>query len=226
MQQFAYAASHDLQEPLRAVSGFAQILGRRYTGKLDADADTIISHMTSGANRMRALIDDLLLFSRVGLENDRRTHVPLTSPLEVARATLAHRMSETSAQLEVSALPTVYGDERLLAQLFQNLLGNSIKYAGPHPPRMQLSAHVDDGFAHVRLRDFGIGVPEAARERVFQIFQRLHTREEYPGTGVGLALCRRIVERHGGRIWLESPDGPGCTVHFTLPLHRISDERT
>ncbi len=224
LQQFAYAASHDLQEPLRAVAGFAQILGRRYTGRLDDDADVIIRHMTEGATRMRTLIDDLLTFSRVGSGNANVVTVPLRSLVDDALANIAHTVSETGAIIEVEELPTVDADRTLMIQLFQNLIGNSLKYAGRAAPRVRISGITHADHVEVRVRDWGIGVPPAAAERVFQIFQRLHTRDEYAGTGVGLALCRRIVERHGGSIRLTQPeDGAGCIVHFTLPANRGHD---
>lgn len=218
LQQFAYAASHDLQEPLRAVSGFAQILGRRYAGRLDADADAIIGHMTAGAIRMRGLIDDLLAFSRVGSGRAAPTPTPLRDVIDDALGDLAHAIAETGASIEIDAMPIVEIDRPLMVQVFQNLIGNSLKYAGPSVPRIHISSVEQPAHHEVIVRDWGIGVPAAASERVFQIFQRLHTRDEYPGTGVGLALCRRIVERHGGTIWLAQPDGAGCAIHFTLPL--------
>lgn len=224
LQQFAYAASHDLQEPLRAVAGFAQILGRRYTGRLDDDADVIIRHMSEGATRMRTLIDDLLTFSRVGSGNANVVTVPLRSLVDDALANIAHTVAETEAIIEVEELPTVDADRTLMIQLFQNLIGNSLKYAGRAAPRVRISGITHAGHVEVRVRDWGIGVPPAAAERVFQIFQRLHTRDEYAGTGVGLALCRRIVERHGGSIRITQPeDGAGCIVHFTLPANRGHD---
>lgn len=224
LQQFAYAASHDLQEPLRAVAGFAQILGRRYAGRLDDDADVIIRHMTEGATRMRTLIDALLTFSRVGSGTANVATVPLRQVVEDALANIAHTVSETGAIIEVADLPTVDADHTLMIQLFQNLIGNSLKYAGRAAPRVTISSLTHADRVEVRVRDWGIGVPPAAAERVFQIFQRLHTRDEYAGTGVGLALCRRIVERHGGSIWLTQPeDGAGCIVHFTLPANRGYD---
>lgn len=218
LQQFAYAASHDLQEPLRAVAGFAQILGRRYAGRLDADADTIIGHMTDGASRMRTLIEDLLMFSRVGSGTTQPTREPLQEIIDAALANLGHAITERGASIEIGPMPVVRVDRALMVQVFQNLIGNSLKYAGTSAPRVHITCTQHPGHFEVVVRDWGIGVPDVAAERVFQIFQRLHTRDEYPGTGVGLSLCRRIVDRHGGTIWLTQPDGPGCAIHFTLPL--------
>lgn len=218
LQQFAYAASHDLQEPLRAVSGFAQILGHRYAGRLDGDADMIIGHMTEGAKRMRNLIDDLLTFSRVGEGDTRRTTTPLRDIVDTALQNLTSAVAERGAVIEVETLPTVAIDRPLMVQLFQNLIGNSIKYAGAAAPYVHISYRTHRDRYEIIVRDRGIGVPADAATRVFQIFQRLHTRDEYDGTGIGLALCRRIVERHDGSIWLSQPDGPGCAIHFTLPV--------
>ncbi|WP_461413409.1 PAS domain-containing sensor histidine kinase [Gemmatimonas sp.] len=218
LEQFAYASSHDLQEPLRAISGFAQILGRRYSGKLDPEADVIIGHMSDGVNRMRSLIDDLLAFSRVGSKLEVGAPARLSAAVEEALHNLSSSVQDTGATVNVGALPTVSADHRLMVQLFQNLIGNSIKYAGATSPRIEITSRSHDTEVEITVRDHGIGIPEVMAERVFQIFQRLHTREEYPGTGIGLALCRRIVDRHGGRIWLTQPEGTGCCIHFTVPL--------
>ena len=217
LQQFAYAASHDLQEPLRAVSGCAQILKQRYQGKLDSPADELIGHMVGGAERMRSLIDDLLAYSRVGTQGAELTEVRLDEPLAEARRSLLVSEAETQADVTAGPLPTLQVDRRYMVQLFQNLLSNAIKYAGSSPPQIDIRSWRENGAWVIAVRDQGIGIPEDARERIFEIFQRLHTRDEYPGTGVGLALCRRIVERHQGRIWVAPVSGPGTEFRFTLP---------
>ncbi|QJR37354.1 PAS domain-containing sensor histidine kinase [Gemmatimonas groenlandica] len=220
LQQFAYAASHDLQEPLRAVSGCAQILRQRYHGKLDLQADELIGHMVGGADRMRSLIDDLLAYSRVGTQGAELTEVSLAEPVEEAGRNLHLSATEASAVVTVGQLPSLQVDRRQMVQLFQNLMSNAIKYAGSAPPRIEIRSWCENGSWILAIRDQGIGIPTDARERIFEIFQRLHTREEYPGTGVGLALCRRIVERHHGRIWVEPVEGAGTEFRFTLPAPR------
>lgn len=216
LQQFAYAASHDLQEPLRAVSGCAQILQQRYRGTLDSQADELIDHMVGGAARMRSLIDDLLAYSRVGTQGAELTDVALADAVEEASRNLLRAATESNAVVTVGQLPSLRVDRRQMVQLFQNLLSNAIKYAGNAPPRIEIRSWRENGTWTMAIRDHGIGVPMDARERIFEIFQRLHTRDEYPGTGVGLALCRRIVERHSGRIWVEPVEGAGTEFRFTL----------
>lgn len=216
LQQFAYAASHDLQEPLRAVSGCAQILRQRYHGKLNSQADELIGHMVGGADRMRSLIDDLLAYSRVGTQGAELTDVSLADSVEEARRNLLLAATEANAVVTVGQLPSLQVDRRQMVQLFQNLMSNAIKYAGTAPPRIEIRSWRDNDRWIMAIRDQGIGIPTDARERIFEIFQRLHTRDEYPGTGVGLALCRRIVERHHGRIWVEPVEGAGTEFRFTL----------
>jgi len=217
LQQFAFAASHDLQEPLRAMAGCAQILESEYRGRLDADADELIEHMVDGAKRMQQLIEDLLSFSRVGTHGDAFGTVSLRTALADALRNVQQAVEESGAEVTVDQLPTITADQFQLTQLFQNLVGNAIKYRSATAPRVSVRAERRDGLWEIAVRDNGIGIPVEARERVFQIFQRLHTRTDYPGTGVGLALCRRIVERHGGRIWIAPTDGAGTEFRFTLP---------
>ena len=217
LQQFAFAASHDLQEPLRAMAGCAQILQSSYRGRLDADADELIGHMVDGATRMRQLIDDLLSFSRVGTHGETFGLVPLESALADALRNLQQAVTESGAEITMGHLPTVTADRAQFVQLFQNLVGNAIKYRSIAVPKISVRGERRDGLWEIVVRDNGIGVPAEGRERVFQIFQRLHSRTEYPGTGVGLALCRRIVERHGGQIWIAPADGAGTEIRFTLP---------
>ncbi len=217
LQQFAYAASHDLQEPLRAVSGCSQILRQRYHGKLDSQADELIGHMVSGTERMRSLIDDLLAYSRVGTQGADLVELSLAEAMEEARRNLELAATEAQAEIAIGTLPSLRADRRQMVQLLQNLLANAIKYSGAAPPKAEIRSWRHGDAWVIAVRDHGIGIPEDARERIFEIFQRLHTRDEYPGTGVGLALCRRIVERHGGRIWVEPVTGTGAEFRFTLP---------
>jgi PAS domain S-box-containing protein len=217
LRQFAYAASHDLQEPLRAVAGCAQLFASRYATTLDAEGQELIRHMVEGSTRMKHLIEDLLAYSRVESHGTELAPVDAVDAVSEAILNLRQAVRESHAEVVVAGLPAVYADRRQLTQLFQNLLSNAIKYAGHAPPHITVTAEPMADAWLFTVRDRGIGIPPDARERVFAIFQRLHGREEYPGTGVGLALCRRIVERHGGRIWIEPTTGPGTEVRFTLP---------
>ena len=218
LEQFAYVASHDLQEPLRAVAGCGQILKRRYgQDKLDAAGVALVDHMVEGAARMQALILDLLAFSRVGARGHEL--VPTDCAQAVARALklLDAAIQESQAQLTIGELPRVRADADQLGQLFQNLIGNAIKYRGSAPAHIAIGARPNGQDYELWVQDNGIGIEPQYFEKIFVLFQRLHTREEYPGTGIGLAICKRIVERHGGRIWVESELGRGTTFHFTLP---------
>ena len=217
LQQFAYVASHDLQEPLRMVASYTQLLGRRYQGKLDADADEFIGYAVEGANRMQQLIKDLLAYSRV---TQRAAFKPMDSDraLEVALSNLHMAIEKQQAVVTHDPLPTVVADGTQLAQLFQNLVSNAIKFHGGRPPRIHVSAVQHEHEWLFAVRDDGIGIDPQYADRIFVIFQRLHTSAEYPGTGIGLALCKKIVERHGGRIWVESQFGHGATFYFTVPL--------
>ena len=217
LQQFAYVASHDLQEPLRMVASYTQLLARRYRGQLDADADEFIGFAVDGVTRMQALINDLLAYSRAGRKEGDRTHVPLGEVVDKVVRVLGPAITTADAVVTCDRLPTVWGDAGQLGQLLQNLIGNAIKFRGSEPPRVHVSARREDGEWLVSVRDNGIGIAPEFTSRIFVIFQRLHSRNEYPGTGIGLAICRKIVERHGGRIWVESEPGHGATFHFTLP---------
>ena len=218
LEQFAYVASHDLQEPLRAVAGPLQLLQRRYEGKLDERADEFIGHAVDGATRMQSLIDDLLSYSRVGRLEDPKQPVPVEHALEFALKNLAIVMQETQAQVTHDPLPTVQGIASQLTLLFQNLIGNALKFRHKaRPVRIHVGAQPVGDAWQISVADNGIGIAEQYFERIFVIFQRLHTRREYPGTGLGLALCKRIVEHHGGKIWLESKPDEGTTFFFTLP---------
>jgi PAS domain S-box-containing protein len=218
LEQFAYVASHDLQEPLRMVASFTQLLAERYKGKLDRDADDFIGFAVDGATRMQRLINDLLVYSRVN--GPGHPLVPAESQAAFADAVrnLALAIEDTAAIVTCDPLPAVRGDAGQLLQLFQNLLGNAIKFHQPgQPPRVHVSARREEDQWTFAVADNGIGVPPQFHERIFEIFQRLHNRKKYPGTGIGLAVCRRVVERHKGRIWLESEAGRGTTFFFTLP---------
>lgn len=218
LAQFAYAASHDLQEPLRAVSGCAQILRSRYGERLDPQGENLIEHIVDGADRMRNLVQDLLTYSRVGTV--QRAHVPvaLDEVILLAWEDLRARVAETGAALDAAPLPVVVGDLSQLRQLFANLFSNALKYRSERPPRVGVRVGIRGSEVDVDVSDNGIGIAPTYHERVFVLFERLHTRVEYPGTGIGLALCRRIAEKHGGTIRIVPRDGVGTTVRVTLPL--------
>ncbi len=218
LEQFAYVASHDLREPLRAVSGCAQILKNNCGGKLDEDADAMIGHVVDGAKRMADIIDDLLALSQIGSQGKPFAKTAIEKPLALALENLSVLIRERGVTVRHDALPVLPVDGSQLALLFQNLIGNAIKFCGDRAPEIDIGATSDgNGFWIISVHDNGIGIDPKYFERIFGIFQRLHTRDEYPGTGIGLAICKKIVERHGGRIWPESAPGAGATFHFTLP---------
>jgi len=216
LQQFAYVASHDLQEPLRAIGGFVQLLQRRYQGKLDSKADEYIGFAVDGVDRMQQLINDLLAYTRVGTHGKTFEFVDCNDAVDGAVMNLQLAVREKNATVARDELPTVAGDRTQLTLLFQNLISNAVKFHGDEPPRVHISAKRSDERWLFSVRDNGIGIDPKYADRAFVIFQRLQNRREYPGTGIGLALCKRIVERHGGRIWVESEPGKGTTVLFTL----------
>ncbi len=223
LQQFAYVASHDLQEPLRMVASYTQLLARRYKGKLDSDADEFIGYAVDGATRMQRLINDLLAYSRVTSQGKAFELVDCNQLLEDVLRTLRLAIEESRAVVTHDALPKVMADSGQLAQLFQNLVSNGIKFHGAELPRVHVSAERRNHEWLFSVRDNGIGVDPQFADRIFVIFQRLHDREEYPGTGIGLALCKKIVERHGGNIWVESQPGRGATFFFTIPIEQRRD---
>jgi signal transduction histidine kinase len=217
LQQFAYVASHDLQEPLRMVGSYCQLLQRRYRGKLGPDADEFIGFAVEGAKRMQNLINDLLLYSRVGTKGKQLAATPMEQVLDSALANLTVAIGEAEAEITRDPLPTVMGDTVQLTQLLQNLVGNALKFRDGVPVRIHVGAERDGAMWRIRVQDNGIGIQPQYAERIFMIFQRLHTRQEYPGTGIGLSICKKIVERHGGRIWFESAPAKGSIFNFTLP---------
>ncbi|QCS44266.1 PAS domain S-box protein [Natrinema versiforme] len=218
LEQFAYAASHDLQEPLRMVSSYLQLIEGRYADDLDADGREFIEYAVDGADRMRDMIDGLLEYSRIDSQGDPFEPVDLDAVLEDVLTDLQVMIDRQDAEITAASLPEVTGDSRQLRQLFQNLLSNAIEYSGDEPPRVRVSAERSGRNWEISVRDEGIGIDPDDQDRVFRVFQRLHSREEYDGTGIGLALCRRIVERHGGRIWVDSEPGEGSTFSFTIPV--------
>jgi PAS domain S-box-containing protein len=216
LEQFAYIASHDLQEPLRMVGSYVQLLARRYRGRLDADADLFIDFAVEGATRMQQLINDLLSFSRAGRQQEPLAPVDCNEVLANARKNLQRAIEEAGASIQAEPLPTVLGNASQLTQVFQNLLANAIKFHGPQPPQIWVSAEAAGEEWVFAVRDNGIGIDPQYFKKIFIIFQRLHGKKEYPGTGIGLALTNKIIEQHGGRIWIESTPGQGTTFFFTL----------
>jgi len=219
LEQFAYVASHDLQEPLRMVASYSQLLERRYRDKLDSDAEEFIEFIVDGATRMQALINDLLAFSRVGTRGKPFEPTDMADVVARAISNVQLAIEEAGAQVDVGPMPAVVGDSSQLAQLFQNLISNAIKFRGEDAPRVTITAEPAGEAVTFSLTDNGIGIDPQYAERIFLLFQRLHTKREYAGTGIGLAICKKIVERHGGRIWVEGKPGEGTTFHFTLPLN-------
>jgi PAS domain S-box-containing protein len=220
LEQFAYVASHDLQEPLRMVASYTQLLGRRYESKLDSDAREFMAYIVDGATRMKQLIEDLLAYSRVGTKSEGFKPVSSEAALRRALFSLRAAIDESGAVVTHDTMPTVHADEVQLGQLFQNLMGNALKFRSASVPRIHIAVkHLEQEF-HFEVRDNGIGIEPQYFERIFMVFQRLHNKGEYPGTGIGLAICKKVIERHGGRIWVESRPGEGSSFHFTLPKAR------
>jgi signal transduction histidine kinase len=216
LEQFAYVASHDLQEPLRMVSSFTQLLAQRYHDRLDQDAKEFIAFAVDGASRMQRLIQDLLAYSRVGTRGAGFAPTDADAALRAALGNLQAAIRETGAEVIHDPLPSVWADATQLTQVFQNLIGNAIKFHGDAPPRVRVSATPNGDDWVFAVADNGIGIDPQYCDRVFVIFQRLHSGDRYPGTGIGLALCQRIVQRHGGRLWVESTPGQGATFYFTM----------
>ncbi len=221
LEQFAYIASHDLQEPLRSVSGYTQLLQRRYLNRLDADADDFIGFVVEGVGRMQRLIEGLLEYSRAARKLATET-VDCEECVAASLSNLRHTLGETQGEVVRESLPRLPGDRTRLTQLFQNLIGNALKYRSEAAPRIKIEVHPEENYWHFAVLDNGIGIDPQFHERIFQMFQRLHTVQQYPGTGIGLALCKRIVDGHGGRLWVESRAGQGASFHFTLPKKELA----
>jgi signal transduction histidine kinase len=218
LEQFAYVASHDLQEPLRMVTAYTQLLGERYRGKLDETADKFIGYASEGAQRMQVLIQDLLAFSRVGRKETCES-VDCNTVMKEVIQTLTSAIQESGAVVTCADLPAVWADRTQMAQVFQNLIGNAIKFRGTAPPVVSVQAEKARQHWLFTVSDNGIGIAPEYAENIFVVFQRLHARTEYPGNGIGLAICKKIVERCGGKIWVESQAGQGSTFKFTMPCH-------
>jgi two-component system, chemotaxis family, sensor kinase Cph1 len=223
LEQFAYVASHDLQEPLRMVSSYVQLFAKRYQGQVDAQADKYIKYAVEGAGRMQLLIGGLLEYSRVGRYETPPAIVGADLALDQAISNLRSALDEARAVMTRDPLPDVIADAAQLMQVFQNLLANAVKFRRPGvPPRIHVTAErVGDEWLF-SVQDNGIGIARQHAERVFVIFQRLHTRAQYPGTGIGLSICKKVIERHGGRIWIDSEPAQGATFRFTLPATRTT----
>jgi PAS domain S-box-containing protein len=218
LQQFAYVASHDLQEPLRMVTSYMQIIAEQYKGKLDGDADEFIGYAVDGAMRMRQLINALLEYSRVGTRGGQLGPISLEEVLQEVYSNLEVAIRETSAEITADEMPTIVADPVQMTQLFQNLISNAIKFRGKSPPRIHISARRTKSLWVFSVTDHGIGIDREHYESIFVIFRRLHGRMEYPGTGIGLAICKKIIDRLGGRIWVESEPGKGSAFYFTVPV--------
>jgi PAS domain S-box-containing protein len=217
LEQFAYVASHDLQEPLRMISSFMELLSAQYAEQLDENAQEYIDFAVDGAQRMQRLVLNLLTFSRVGTRGKSFEKIECEDVLEISLTNLKVALEESAAVVTHDPLPVVMADEDQLAQLFQNLIGNAIKFIEEGPPKVHIGVSEGKGFHRFSIQDNGIGIAPENLERIFGASQRLHSIDEYPGTGLGLAICKKIVERHGGRIWVESEPGVGSTFYFTLP---------
>jgi len=218
LEQFAYAASHDLQEPLRMVVSYLQLLERRYKGKLDSNADDFIHFAVDGANRMREMIKALLSYSRVGSHGKPFELVSMEKMMTEVLDNLNVAVSESHAAVTHDPLPDVLADAGQVTLLFQNLIANAIKFRREGPPQIHISAEQDADSWTFAVRDNGIGIEPEYMERIFDVFQRLHNPAKYAGTGIGLAICKRIVERHKGRLWVESEPGVGSTFFIRLPM--------
>lgn len=223
LEQFAYVASHDLQEPLRMVRSFSELLAKRYKGKFDKDADEFIEFILDGSKRMQTLVQDLLAYSRVG--SRAKALVPTNSRevLDGVLSQLKLALEQAGAQITFDNLPMVLADDTQLGQVFQNLISNAIKFHSDQPPKIHVSAKQSEDQWIFSVQDNGIGIDPEYFDRVFVMFQRLHGKDEYPGTGIGLAVCKRIVDRHGGKIWIQSQIGKGSTFFFSLPVAEPKD---
>ena len=224
LQNFAHVRSHDLREPLRTMRAYSQLLQRRYAGQLDLQADAFLEYIANGAEKMDKLVTDLVTYSRaVERDGGALEQVELKKSVAWARENLRTRIVQAGAEIDCDELPTVYGDELQLVQLFQNLLSNSLKFRRPEePPRVRISAELHGSEWIIAVSDNGIGVPPEHQDRIFGIFKRLHGRE-IPGTGIGLAICRKIAQNHRGRIWVDSEPGRGATFFFSIPTEQATE---
>jgi light-regulated signal transduction histidine kinase (bacteriophytochrome) len=217
LQQFVYVASHDLQEPLRMVTSFLSLMERTFKHQLDPKAKEYIDYALEGGNRMRDLINDVLAYSRLDAHGKKFAPVDMNAVIAEVLTTLRETIEENKADVTVDPLPTVAADESQMMQVMQNLIGNALKFHGPDRPIIRISSSPEEREWTISVKDNGIGLDMADAEKIFLMFQRLNNRDEYPGTGIGLAVAKKIVERHGGRIWVESKLGKGATFFFTIP---------
>jgi len=219
LEQFAYSASHDLREPLHVVAGFLGLLAKRCQGKIDAKGEDYIDQALKAVKRMEQMIDDILSYSRISTRGKEFEVTDCNSVLDQVLEDLKLAITESGASITRDPLPTVMADSSQLARVFQNLIGNAIKFRGDKPPQIRVGAKQHDNEWRFFVQDNGIGIPSKDCERVFLMFERLHDKSKYSGTGIGLAICKKIVERHGGRVWVESEPGQGSTFYFTIPRH-------
>jgi light-regulated signal transduction histidine kinase (bacteriophytochrome) len=217
LEQFTYIASHDLKEPLRMISSFTQLLEKRYKDKIDEDANDFIKFITEGVVRMQDLINSLLAYSRIGKLSKEFEKIDLNDVLKNVIDNLQQLINETNAEVIYDSLPSLFVDKNQLLQVFQNLISNAIKFHGKESPQVRVSARPDNQCWVFSIRDNGIGIDPKDFERIFIIFQRLHAKDEYDGTGIGLAICKKIIEHHSGKIWVESEVGKGSTFYFSIP---------
>ncbi|WP_424103496.1 ATP-binding protein [Moorena producens] len=220
LEQFAYVASHDLQEPLRKVKSFTELLVEEYQGKLDREADKYMAYIVDGVFRMQSLIKDLLAYSRLGRSELTFEPTDIAEVLEQVLENLSVTIKENHAVITHDPLPTISANPQHMVELFQNLISNGIKFRSEATPEIHIEAQLQESKWLIGVRDNGIGIPTKYAERIFSIFQRLHGRSKYPGTGIGLAICQKIVQCHGGNIWVESESGVGSRFYFTLPIHQ------
>jgi signal transduction histidine kinase len=225
LKQFAYIASHDLKEPLRMITSFLQLLERRYKDKLDQDANEFIGFAVEGAKRLDEMINDLLEFSKVTRKKIECSKVDINKVLEQTKMNLKHAIDTENAKINYNILPTIYGDEILIELVFRNIISNSIKYHSIETPKIDITATKESNQYLFAIKDNGIGMSPEHLGRIFTIFQRLHTKDEYEGTGIGLAIAQKIVIQHGGKIWAESELGKGTTFYFTLPIKDNRNEK-
>ncbi len=224
LQQFAYVASHDLQEPLRMVSSFSQLLEKRYKDRLDEDANEFIGFIVDGAQHMKLLIDDLLTYSRVTSHAKEFENVDLENVLDVVFSNLSFYLEENKVIITKDSLPVVFADPSQMGQIFQNLISNAIKFHNGSTPKIHISSQKSETEWIFAVADNGIGIDPNYQEQIFEVFKRLHTRNEYPGSGIGLSICQKIIQRHGGRIWVESKKDVGSTFFFTLPIQKSTNK--